>query len=326
MKKIVATFVLALFVLVFAPLAEAQAGKVWRIGLLGHGPPSSYVAKFNAFRKELRARGYVEGQSIRYEYRYAGGKRDRLPTLAAELVQLKVDVIVATSTPTTRAAMEAAPNIPIVMNAGSPVLSGLVSSLARPGGNVTGVTIFSGPEFYSKRLELLKEIDPSASRVAILWTPANSAHRASMKALQAAAPRLGVTLLPIRTDGASDIAITLAKLKKERPDALLAFGYGTKGMYRKRILDFAVKNRIPAIWPNTRWMRSGGLMAYTVDPADNARRKAIYVDKILKGAKPADLPVQRPTKFDLIINLKTAKALGITIPPELLFRATKVIK
>jgi putative ABC transport system substrate-binding protein len=251
---------------------------------------------------------------------------NRLPALAAELVRLKVDVIVSTSTPTTRAAMNASRTIPIVMNAGSPVSTGLIASLARPGGNVTGVTVISGPGFRAKQLEMLKEVAPSVRRIATLGQPANAAIRVALKAMQAAAPALGMTLHLVSTEGKDDIDSTLAKLKKERPDALHAFGFATSSKYRKRIVEFAAQNRIPAIWPNPGWMKSGGLMSYAADHVELARQKAIYVDRILKGENPGEMPVQRPRKFDLIINLKTAKKIGLTIPPEFLFRATKVIK
>jgi putative ABC transport system substrate-binding protein len=323
-KKVIAVFALALAILVSAPPAHAQKPeKIPRIGLLGQGRPSRYSAWFKAFRLELRERGYVERRNIRFVYRYADGKNDRLPSLAAELMRLKVDVMVTTGTPSTRAAMKASPTIPIVMSGGTPVEAGLVASLAHPGGNVTGVTTHSGG-IYGKRLELLKEIVPSASRVAVLWNPANTGNRTSMKNLQLTATALGVKLLPMAALVREDINRAFAEMKKEHPGGLLQ--WGGLGRWRRQIIDFAAKNHLSAIYSNGDWVNAGGLMTYGPDRLDIFRRKAIYVEKILKGAKPADLPVERPRKFDLIINLKTAKKLGITIPPEVLFQATKVIK
>ena len=210
------------------------------------------------------------------------------------------------------------------MNSANPVETGLVASMARPGGNVTGMTVTSGPEFYGKRLELLKEVAPSASRVAVLWYPANASMRVSLKAIQAAAPGLGVTVLPVVVGGPDDFDRASDVIRKERPDALLAFPLF--GISRRRIVELALKNRLPAIFTSATFVNAGGLMAYSVNFLDLSRRKAIYGDKILKGAKPADLPIEQPTKFELIINLKTAKQLGITIPPIVLYQATKVIK
>ena len=306
------------------PAEAQQTGKVYRIGLLAHFQSSRYSAHFEAFREELRAHGYVEGRNIRYEYRYAGGKKDRLSSLAAKLVRLNVDVIVTTSTPSTRAAMKASPTIPIVMNSANSVETGLVASMARPGGNVTGMTVTSGPEFYGKRLELLKEVVPSASRVAVLWYLANASMRVSLKAIQAAAPGLGVTVLPVGVGGPDDFDRASDVIRKERPDALLAFPLF--GISRRRIVELALKNRLPAIFTSARYVDAGDLIVYSVNFLELSRRKAIFVDKILKGARPADLPVEVPRKFELVINLKTAKALGITIPPSILYRADKVIK
>ena len=317
--------VLATLILGWVNLAEAQEpGKVYRIGLLGQGPSATYSYRFKAFRQELHKRGYVEGRNIHYQYRYAGGKRDRLPSLADELVQLTVDVIVTTGTPSTRAAMQASRTIPIVMNAANPVDTGLVASYARPGGNVTGMTVTSGPEFYGKRLELLKEVAPSASLIGILFRAGAVSARVSIRFMQATAPQMGITVLPVGVGGSNDVARALAVIRKERPEALLVFPQS--GISKRQIAEFAIVNRIPALYTNEGSVKVGGLMAYAVNFPDLARRKARFVDQILKGAKPADLPVEVPKKFDLIINLKTAKKMGLTIPPSLLYRADKVIK
>ena len=306
------------------PMQAQEPGKVYRIGLLGRSTSAIYSYRFKAFRQELHERGYVEGRNIHYQYRYAGGKRDRLPSLADELVQLNVDVIVTTGTPSTRAAMQASRTIPIVMNAANPVDTGLVASMARPGGNVTGMTVTSGPEFYGKRLELLKEVAPSASLIGILFRAGAVSARVSIRFMQATAPQMGITVLPVGVGGSNDVARALAVIRKERPEALLVFPQS--GISKRQIAEFAIVNRIPALYTNEGSVKVGGLMAYAVNFPDLARRKARFVDQILKGAKPADLPVEVPKKFDLIINLKTAKKMGLTIPPSLLYRADKVIK
>ncbi len=327
---LISTLVLGLLA---GPLAaEAQqAGKVYRIGFLTPGSPvKSFKLRLTAFRQGLRKLGYVEGKNIVIEERYAKGRRDRLPKLAAELVRLKVDAIVTHGGTTARvadqAAKKAGTTIPIVFAvSGDPIGDGAVASLARPGGNITGLSN-SHSDLLAKRLELLKEVVPSASRIAVIWNPANPMISRQLKVLQAMAPALGVTLLPVELKGGDDLGRAFASIRKERPDALNVFGYAVIATYRKQIAEFALKNRLPAISTIERSAVAGLLMTYGANMVDLYRRTATYVDKILKGARPADIPVEQPTRFYLTINLKTAKAIGITIPPSVLYRADKVIK
>jgi ABC-type uncharacterized transport system substrate-binding protein len=305
-----------------APLvAEAQqAGKVARIGVLAVSA-AAFSPRIEAFRKGLREYGYVEGKNIVFEYRYAEGKLDRLLDLATELVALKVDVIVTASPPAVRAAKKATSTIPIVFAAvGDPVATGLVKSLARPGQNITGLSIL-GPELDGKRLELLKEAVPKTSRVAILFGP-----ESPRKELEIAAQALGIQLisLPVRELGDFEPAFETAR--KENVHALLTSPSPLLNTVRERIVELAAKNRLPAMYAGPEFVEAGGLMSYAPSYTDLFRRAATYVDKILKGAKPADLPIEQPTKFELVVNLKTAKALGLTIPPSLLARADQVIE
>jgi putative tryptophan/tyrosine transport system substrate-binding protein len=316
--------------LLAAPLAaEAQpAGKVPRVGFLAASSASDAANArwIEAFRQGLRDLGYVEGRNIVIEYRYAGEKYERLPALAAELVRLKVDVIVSHGTPGPLAAKHATSVIPIVMtSAGDPVASGLVSSLARPGGNVTGMSLMV-PELGGKRLQLLKEILPGLSRVAVLWNATNPYNSLVMREMEATATTLGVQLQSLVVRGPDDFEGALAAAATGRAAALTAVEDPLTNTKRIQIVDFAAKSRLPAIYGIKEFVDAGGLMSYGVHFADSYRRAAAYVDKILKGAKPADLPVQQPTKFEFAINLKTAKALGLTIPPSLLQRADQVIE
>ena len=315
-------------VLLATPLvAEAQqAAKVPRIGYLSPLSPSSDSIRIEAFRQGLRDLGYVEGQNIAIEYRYAEGKFDRLPDLAAELVRLKVDVIVASSTPGTLAAKNATSTIPIVMTASAdPVPTGLISSLARPGGNITGLSLLSG-ELCGKRLDLLKEVVPKLSRVAVLLDPANPASLLQLRETEAAAKVLGVQLQPLEVRGPNpDFEKAFQATTRGRAGALITPDDAVILFYRTRIVDFAAKNRLPAMYGFRELVDAGGLMSYTANRSHLFQRAATYVDKILKGAKPGDLPVEQPTKFELVINLKTAKALGLTIPPSVLRLADEVI-
>jgi len=308
-------------------LAEAQqAKKVPRIGFLSSRSPDAEKNRLAAFQQGLRELGYLEDKNIVIEHRYAGGKFDRLPDLAAELVRLKVDVLVATGAPASHAAKAATKTIPIVMtNAADPVGTGLVASLARPGGNVTGLSDFNAGVI-TKRLELLKEVVPTASRVAVLLNPANPTNPLQLKLIQAVAPALGVTLLPLEARGPEDIDRAFTAIRKERPGALIVIGDPMLGDHRRRIIELAVKSRLPASYGGRVSVDDGGLMSYGTNFGDLYRRAAVYVDKILKGTKPADLPVEQPTKFELVINLKTAKQIGVTIPPNVLARADRVIK
>jgi len=283
-----------------------------------------------AFRQGLRDLGYVEGRNVVIEYRDAEGKLERLPALAAELVALKVDVIVTGGgTPTALAAKQATRTVPIVFIAvGDPVTSGLVTSLARPGGNVTGLTSLA-PELVGKWLELLTQAVPGVSRVAFLWQPGVIGERTEkdmLKAADVAARALGVRLQFVEARGPADIDRAFSDMTRTRAGALTVLPYAMFNSERRRLVDLAAKNRLPTVYSFREYVDAGGLMAYGPNLADLIRRAATYVDKILKGAKPADLPVEQPTKFELVINLKTAKALGLTIPPSLLGRADEVIQ
>jgi len=308
------------------PAAEAQQpGRTARIGVLLFNTPESHPDLL-AFRESLRQRGYVEGQNIVLEYRSAESN-ERLPALAAELVKRRPDAIVVPSyTPAMRAAKEATRTIPIVViTAGDPVGSGLVASLAQPGGNVTGLTVMS-PELAGKRLELLKEILPRLVRVAVLWNPANPPKVVEWKETQVAATRLGLKLQSLEVRRPSDFDGAFAIAQKERAEALIMLADPLITSNRKRIVDFASRSRLPSTYTFRDSIDAGGLVAYGPSRTDLFRRAAAYVDKVLKGAKPADLPVEQPTKFDLVINLKTAKALGLNIPASLLLRADHVIE
>ena len=308
-----------------APLAaDAQRPEGPRIGVLSQSaPPNNGV---ESLKQGLRDLGWVEGQNVGVEYRYASGKLERLPQLAAELVRLKVDVIVTGGEPAIRAAREATSTIPIVMAiSGDPVETGLIASLARPGGNITGLSLVN-LELGGKRLELLKETVPKLSRVAVLWNATNPVKTLELKSTQVAAGALGVRVTSYEVRGPTDFAPAFAAIAKARSDGLIPLVETRTITHRKQIGEFAVKNRLPMIAELREFAEAGGLMTYGPSILDLYRRAATYVDKILKGAKPADLPVEQPTKYEMIINLKTAKALGITIPQSILIRADEVIR
>ncbi len=316
--------VLALLALGAMPLAAKaqQAGKVYRVGYLAIVP----TPEEDAFRQRLRELGYLEGRNIIVDYRYAEGRYERLPDLASELVSLKPDLIVVATTPGTEAVKKTTTTIPIVMvNVADPVGSGLVASLSRPGGNITGVSTQQS-EVYPKGLQLLKEVAPNLSHVAWLWNPTNRASVGAWKAVQAAAPTIGLTLQSVEVRTTDDFDMAFSQILQKRPDALLVGADHVLLAARKRIVEFTTKNRLPAWYGARQYVEDGGLMFLGPDRREMMRRAAAYVDKILKGAKPADLPVEQPTKFELVINLKTAKALGLTIPQSMLFTATEVIE
>jgi len=308
--------------------AEAQqAGKVYRIGYLSTPNRESVEHALEAFLRALRELGWVEGQNLIIEYRWAEGKVERLPDLAADLVQRKVDLIVAPAGSAALAAKNATSSIPIVMIFPSgPVEMGLVASLGRPGGNITGTTFTPGPEIFGKQLQILRETIPHASRVAVLWNPADPSVATQQKEVEAAARSLRIRLQHVEARGPEDLAPAFAAMGRERADALLVGGTSTFLVHRTRIAELAVKGRLPTMCNFREIVEAGGLMAYTINMADFIGHAAVYVDKILKGAKPADLPVEQPTKFEFIINLKTAKALGLTIPQSVLARADAVIR
>ena len=317
----------ALLLLAALPIAGAQpAGKVHHIGYLGSGSSTAAPHILEAFRQGLRELGWVERQNIVINYRFAEYKYDRLPDLAAELVRLKVDIIVAPATPAAAAAKNATGTIPIVMiGVGDPVGAGFVASLARPGGNITGSSFGVGLEINSKQLELLKETVPKVSRVAILSNPTNPGHPRWMREFKDAGRSLGVQLQFLEARGPTEFDGAFAAMAKERAGALLVVADGMFMLHRTRLADLAAKSRLPSVGYRE-FVEAGGLMSYGPSLPDLWRRAATFVDKILKGAKPADLPVEQPTRFELVINLKTAKALGLGVPPALLATADKVIE
>ena len=320
--------VAAILLLVAAPLAaEAQQpAKTHRIGVLLPVTSAAGSHQLEAFRQGLREPGYIEGKNIVLEVRWAEGRHDRLPDLASELVRLTVDVIVAGSTPGALAAKNATGTIPIVIVlTGDPVASGLVTSLARPGGNLTGVTTLS-KALSAKQFEVLKEAAPTVTRVAILLNPANPDTGPSVKGVETAARLLGVQHRVLEVRDPNEFDNAFAAMSKERAGALIVLGDPMFMTHRTRVVGLAAKSRLPAIYGNREFVDVGGLMFYGAALSDMFHRAATYVDKILKGAKPADLPVEQPTKYQLMINLKTANALGLTIPPSLLLRADRVIE
>jgi putative tryptophan/tyrosine transport system substrate-binding protein len=292
----------------------------------GYLSPTSFTEMFAATSAALQALGWTEGNNVVFERRYADNRLDRLPELAAELVRLNVDVIIATGTLAPLAAKRATSTIPIVMTAaGDPLGSGLVASLARPGGNVTGLSLMA-PDLGGKRLELLKEVLPQVSRVGILWNATNPYSALVLKETESAAQIFRIQLQSIEVRSPDDFGSALPTATQLRVGALITVEDPLTFSHRKFIADFAASNRLPAIYGLKEFVEAGGLMAYGADLADSYRRAAGYVDKILKGAKPADLPIEQPTKFEFVINLKTAKALGVEIPPTLLARADEVIE
>ena len=317
--------------LTFSVRTEAQqTGKIFRIGFLDNSTASGSAVLIDAFRQELSKLGWIEGKNIAIEYRFAAQKPERLPELAAELVRFKVDLIVTSGEPTSLAAKQATSTIPIVITSSAdPVARGLVASLARPGGNVTGLSSLA-PELLSKRLEILKDAVPGLSRVGLVRSPGGalgSDPDLLLKELRPAAVALKIKLEEIKTQtDAKDLESAFKTAKQKQVGAIMTTPGRRFDAERKRIVEFASKYRLPAIYPAKLYVDEGGLMSYGVDVADQFRRAAVYVDKILKGAKPADLPVQQATKFEFVINLKAAKQIGLTIPPNVLARADKVIK
>ena len=317
-------FVLGTFFLTTFHLAQAQQPtKIARIGYLSPGDPVSRVYRIEAFRQGLKELGYIEGKNIIIEYRFAEAKSDRLPELARDLVRLKVDIIFAGGHEATEAAKNATQMIPITSSQ-DPVRSGFVAGLPRPGGNITGLTNLTS-ELVGKRLELLKEVIPQLSRVAVLWTPSHPASTI-WRRTEVAARSLGVQLQAAEIRDRDDLEPAFAAVKRERAEALFILRNPLVNDLTKRIANLAVESRLPAIYDEKRFPQLGGLMSYGTDLADVDRRAAIYIDKILKGAKSVDLPIERPTKFELVINLKTAKALGLKIPAHLLMEADGVIE
>jgi putative tryptophan/tyrosine transport system substrate-binding protein len=320
-------FCFALCAMLFAlgiPAQAQQGTKIPRIGFLIASSPSFYSSRIEAFQRGLRELGYVEGKNIAIEYRFADGKADRLRELADELVRLKVDIIVAAGS--AAAAKEATKTTPIVFAAAAdPVASGIVASLAQPGGNVTGLTILA-PELTGKRLELLKEAFPKVTRVAFLRNPSGINSPIVWKEAQAASESLGLRLQSVEVRRLEDFKGAFEAMKRERAQALITSTNPLINAHRAQVLEFVAKNRLPAIYPAPEIVEAGGLMSYSPDYSEMFRRAALFVHKILNGAKPGGLPVEQPNKFELVINLKTAKEISLTIPPNVLARADKVIR
>jgi putative ABC transport system substrate-binding protein len=317
------SFFCAWFMALNSSMAAQQLGKVPRIGILFIG--SRNQPHLEAFKQGLQDHGYTEGKNILLEYRYAEGREDRLPELAAELVQLKVDVIVVTADVSAQAAQEVSKTTPIVMTTGDPVSWGLAKSLARPGGNVTGLTVLLA-DLSGKRLEILKETFPKMTRVAALWSPREKVATAAFKETKAAAQGFSLQLQSCEVQTIQDIEKSFDEMAKVRSNALVVLLTPLVTLHSKRIVELAIKQHLPGIYPTRQFAEEGGLMAYGPLIGDLYRRAATYVDKILKGAKPADLPVEQPMKFEFIINLKAAKQMGLTIPPNVLARADTVIR
>jgi putative ABC transport system substrate-binding protein len=315
-----------LFALCFSVEAQQRPQKIPMIGFLGATSPSTIPARLDAFRQGLRDLGYVEGKNIIIEYRYADGKLDRVPALAAELVRLNVDVIVTGGSAATRPAKEATATIPIVMAQDTdPVGNGFVASLARPGGNISGLSIVA-PELSGKQLELLKETVPKVLRVVVPSNPNEPSYMQLRKETELAAKALKIQIQFLDARSAKDVETAFREATKRRANAVLVPTMPIVASQRAQIADLAVKNRLPAMYGQPEYVDAGGLMFYGASITDLFRRAATYADKILKGAKPADLPVEQPTKFEFIINLKAAKQIGLTIPPNVLARADRVIK
>ncbi len=327
MKKKIISFVLgALLLALSVPIEAQQPKKVPRIGFLSSLSPAVVSDRMEAFRQGLRELGYVEGKNIVIEWRYAEGKTERLPDIAAELVRLNVDVIVTGGPAVNRSAKEATGTIPIVMAFDNdPVGNGFAASLARPGGNITGLSTHY-PEISGKQLELLKEIVPRLSRVAVLGNSTVPGNAQALRETELAAGVFGVKLQYLDIQNPKEIETAFRAASKGRADAVLVLGSQVVTSHPKQFVELAAKSRLPAIYWSPEFVEAGGLITYSVSIIDLFRRTAIYVDKILKGAKPADLPVEQPTKFELVINLKAAKQIGLTIPPNVLVRADKVIK
>lgn len=326
----VARFILAmmLFVAIAPRLAEAQSkDKVYRLGFLASGTATASAGMVENLRDGLRERGWVEGRNVDIDYRFAEGNFDRLPNLAAELIGKKVDIIVAAPSPAVVAAKRATDSIPIVMaNVADPVGSGLVASLARPGGNITGLSYSFGWDVWGKQLQILNEAIPSARRVAILSNPANAGHPRAVDNIKGVARTLGVSLQLLEARAPAEFDDAFAAMTKGRAQALLVVSDSLFGSHADRLAELAVKHRLPTIHGARSNVDAGGLIFYGPNLVNQLRQAAVYVDKILKGANPADLPIEQPTKFDLVINLKAAKSLGVTIPPSLLVRADQVIE
>ncbi|MGE5306107.1 MAG: ABC transporter substrate-binding protein [Alphaproteobacteria bacterium] len=325
-RKIILLTVCAMIFALCVPAEAQHARKIPRIGFLGNSTAALEANLVGPFRQGLRDLGYEEGRNIVIEYRWAEGKYERFPELVSELISSKVDVIVTAGTPATQAVQRATKTVPLVMVAvGDPVGTGIVASLSRPGGNITGLTSIS-PELEAKRIELLREVIPKLSHIAVLWNPENAFHVIEKKEVEKAAAAFRMKVLYLAVGVQEHLDSAFGQIVKEQPKALLVLADRVFLHNRARIMDFSVQHRLPGVYAYVELVEAGGLMSYGPNYADMHRRAATYVDKILKGAKPADLPVERPTKFELVINLKAAKHLGLIVPQSVLYRADRVIK
>lgn len=326
-KKNIAIVCCALLVALSFPVAAQQTGRVYRVGFLWPTRQEQAQSRVDMFKQGMREHGYEVGKNLVIEARFADGKSDRLAGLAAELVQLKVDVIVTGVNPGVVAAKQATSTIPIVMTTGNdPIGTGLVASLARPGGNVTGLSMDTGEENFGKRLELLKESLSKLARAAVLFNSANAAHQLYLKNLQEPARYLKLTLLPVGYRERGDFENAFKSMIPQRAEAMFLFSDGVSADQRTLIASLAIKHRLPSSYPVRSYVEAGGLQSYGPDFDNNIKRAAVYVDKIFRGANPAELPIEQPMKFEFVINLKTAKQIGVTIPPEVLARASKIIR
>jgi putative tryptophan/tyrosine transport system substrate-binding protein len=325
-RKVTGLALGALFFALSFPARAQQPAKTPRVGLLLQGTSTSLMTRLEGFRQGLRERGYVEGKNIALEQRFDDDREERLPALAAELVRLRVDVIVAAATPAIKAAKQATATIPIIfVHSADPVALGLVTSFARPGGNITGLSSAS-PDYSGKQLELLKEVVPQLSQIAILWNAANPGTAIAFREMQDAVRVLKLSVQSLEVRRSEDLAPAFKNVRKQRGTGLVTLLDPLVVSQRTRIVELASEGRLPAIYPQKEFVEAGGLMAYGADLTDSYRRAALFMDKILKGAKPAELPVEYPTKFTFTVNLKAAKQIGLTIPPMVLARADKVIK
>ncbi|HTN71711.1 MAG TPA: ABC transporter substrate-binding protein [Methylomirabilota bacterium] len=325
-KIIVYLLILAVILLTTPPTNAQEPAKIWKIGVLASTSRSLNASREDSLWQGLRQLGYVEGKNLSMEFRYADGQLDRLPQLAADLVRLKVDVIVVSGTRVAVAAKQATSTIPIVLaGVGNPVQAGLVTSLTHPGGNVTGVSRLS-PDFIGKRVELIKEVIPKTARMAALSNPGNPAEAASLKEIDMEARELAIKLQIVTAGSRNEFESAFGAAAQAGADALLVMPDALFHSYPSQIVELAAKNRLPAMYDRPDFVEAGGLMSYAVNIPDLSRQAARYVDRILKGSKPADLSLEEPTRYELVINLNTAKALGLTIPPSVLVRADKVVK
>lgn len=331
MRSIAISLGLALACMTVPAVAEAQqAGKIYRVGFLTTGPAHHFKARIAAIRGGLEDLGYVAGKNVLLMERYANGQRDKLPILATELVGQGVDVVIVQgdmpARVATRVAKEKGRKLPVVMLTVDPVGNGTVASLAKPGGNITGLAMDAGPGFYAKRLEIMKELVPTVRNVAVFWSSNVRSHRRQLKEIEASVPAFGIKVSAIDHTKSDSLESSFVAAKNRGADALIVIGSSYMGSRSKQLAKLAIKYRLPALYSISKFPKAGGLLSYGTDFPALFRRAAIYVDKILKGAKPADMPIERPSKLELVINLKAAKALGITVPKTLLLRADVVIE